>query len=140
MANFLSPLQLEYLDGHKWRLLASFDYHVGSPDGPDHVHVPAGFLTDFASIPRVLWPIFPPTGGYGKAAVVHDWLYQEREIERHVGYPTLLRLATRGEADSIFKEAMGVLGVSWWTRWTLYTGVRSGGWVAWNRYRKDDPQ
>lgn len=139
MANFLSPLQLEYLDGHKWRVIAPFDYHLGAPDGADHVHVPTGFLTDFASIPRVFWPLLPPTGAYGKAAVVHDWLYQEREIERHVGHVTLLRLATRLDADNAFKEAMEVLGVSRWTRWTLYLGVRSGGWVTWNHYRANEP-
>jgi len=139
MANFLSPLQLEYIDGTKWRLIAPFEYHLGAPDGPDHVHLPVGFITDFASIPRMFWPVMLPTGLYGKAAVVHDWLYQEREVERHVGHATLLRLVTRLEADDVLKEAMGVLSVRLWTIWTIYLGVRAGGWLTWNRYRANDP-
>lgn len=32
------------------------------------------FITDGATIPRFLWCLFPPTGRYFYAAVVHDWL------------------------------------------------------------------
>lgn len=35
--------------------------------------VPAGFVTDFASTPRALWSVIPPTGRYQLAAVVHDF-------------------------------------------------------------------
>lgn len=38
------------------------------------VIVPSGFATDFASVPRVLWPIISPTGAWRSAAVVHDYL------------------------------------------------------------------
>jgi len=34
--------------------------------------VPAGFRHDFASIPRLLWPILSPTGRYSLPAVLHD--------------------------------------------------------------------
>jgi len=33
---------------------------------------------------------------------------------------------------------MGVLGVGRFTRWTIYAGVRVGGWVPWNKYRSKD--
>ena len=115
---FDSPLELEYIDGHNWRVTAAFNYHTDV-----HplvvVRIPAGFITDFASIPRGLWNLFPPTGGYGKAAVVHDFLY------RTVG-PW-----TRRNADDVFREAMEYLGVGWWTRNTLYRGVRLFGGHSW---------
>jgi len=45
---------------------------------PRWTSVPAGYRTDFASIPRPipwpLWPLLPPVGRSGKAAVIHDWL------------------------------------------------------------------
>lgn len=129
---FLSPLQLEYLDGETWRVLAPFEYHLSDQYGEEFVRIPVGFVTDFASVPRVLWNVLPPTGGYGKAAVIHDWLYQYRSIMR-TGF--LPRLVERAEADTILKDAMSVLGVRWWTRWTIYSGVRLGGWKAWNAYR-----
>jgi Protein of unknown function (DUF1353) len=40
--------------------------------------VPAGFVTDFASTPRALWSVIPPTGRYQLAAVVHDFLYWDQ--------------------------------------------------------------
>lgn len=107
---FLDPLVLEYIDGRNWKVVTEFDYHtdIGSLG---IVHVPAGFLTDFASVPRVLWRVLPPTGKYGKAAVVHDYLYRTRGI------------ATKAQADSIFLEAMTALGVDAVTRHIMYEGV-----------------
>lgn len=136
---FLDPLELEYIDGRVWKLTSPFDYHLGSPTGLDFVRIPAGFLTDFASVPRFFWRIFPPTGQYGKAAVVHDWLYQNRVVivEWPDGHKTT-RLVERSEADGVLYEAMGVLGVDRFTRWGIYAGVRVGGWVAWRKYRSAD--
>lgn len=113
-ASFAASLELEYIDGHNWLLTAAFTYltdvgHIGA------VHVPAGFVTDFASVPKVLWNLLPPTGSYGKAAVIHDFLYRTDGA------------ATRAEADAILLEAMAALGVGWWTRRTIYYGVRIGG-------------
>ncbi len=82
MSSFTTPLLLEYLDGRQFRLLAGFVYETRLvPEGA--IYVQAGFVTDFASIPRGLWNLFPPTGHYGKAAVVHDWLYRCTEVARH---------------------------------------------------------
>jgi len=39
------------------------------------ITVPAGFDTDYASIPRIFWPIYPPDGEYAPAAILHDFLY-----------------------------------------------------------------
>jgi hypothetical protein len=136
MSSFLDPLELEYVDGKKWKLTTEFDYRLGAIDGPEAVHVPKGFLTDFASVPRLLWNIFPPTGGYGKAAVIHDFLYQYRLVKWERPAGTLTRLVERGEADAILNEGMEVLGVGRVTRWMIYRGVRVGGWVAWRNYRK----
>lgn len=89
------------------------------------ITVPVGFRTDLASIPKALWNILPPMGRYTDAAVVHDACYQ-------------LGLGlTRGQADSVLNEAMGVLGVGRFTRWTIYSGVRLGGWKVWNTYRAE---
>lgn len=125
MPGFLSPLTLEYIDGHTWRVTQEFSYHVGAFDGPDFVRIPAGELTDFASVPRVLWPLLPPTGSYGKAAVVHDYLYRTRRVDSIGGS----RYINRSKADRIFREAMEVLHVSRMTRWMMYLGVRTGGHV-----------
>jgi len=127
MASFLDPLNLEYIDGRSWKVITEFDYAVGSKDSNVIIHIPVGFITDFASVPQVLWNLVPPTGTYGKAAVVHDALYRN---------PVVMGLQIdRFLADSIFFEAMTVLNVKWLTKRILYWGVRLGGFVTWNRYR-----
>lgn len=129
---FLDPLDLEFIDGKFWRLTEVFDYRLGSAAGAEYVRVPRSFVTDFASIPRGLWNLLPPTGGYGKAAVIHDWLYQKRVV-RPAG-----RLCDRAEADRVLLEGMEVLGVGRLTRRLIYAGVRAGGWATWNKYRKQE--
>ena len=75
------------------------------------ITVPKGAKTDFASIPRIFWPILPPVGRYSRAAVVHDYLY------RH-------GLFTRKDCDLVFLHAMGELNVAKWKRIIMYRAVR----------------
>lgn len=142
MAGFLTPLELEYIDGHIWELTAPFEYCVGSKDSNVKVIIPKGFITDFASVPKILWNLLPPTGSYGKAAVVHDYLYQHPWVTIYdvPAQPTWFRteLKIRKECDEILNEAMQVLNVGKWTRRMVYTGVRVGGWKPWNSYREKE--
>src|SRR4029078_9803104 len=96
-ASFRTPLILEYGDGHEWRLVQGFRYDTDLL-AAGAVYVPAGFETDFASMPRPLWSILPPTGLYGKGTVLHDYLYRKSGVPREL-------------ADRILLEAMEVLGV-----------------------------
>lgn len=125
--SFLTPLHLEYLDGpgagREFRLLSGFDYTTSVND-IGTIRVPAGFVTDFASVPRFFWRLFPPTGAYGKAAVIHDYLYRCTELARDV-------------CDQIFLEAMECLGVDWVTRRIIYRAVRLFGGFA--RKRMHEP-
>lgn len=117
MSSFTTPLELEYLDGRQWKLTAEFDF--ASDTLERIVRVPCGFVTDFASIPRVLWPLLPPTGAYGKAAVIHDNLYRHpRSVRPYV---------TRIQADRTLREGMTALRVNFFVRWIIYLGVRIGG-------------
>ena len=38
--------------------------------------VPKGFVTDFASTPRILWPLIEPDGPLYMGAILHDFGYQ----------------------------------------------------------------
>jgi hypothetical protein len=91
------------------------------------ITVPVGFLTDLASIPRTIWNILPPVGAYDAAAVVHDLLYQRGTVDESP--------VQRVDADRVLREGMEALGVRRWQRWTIYAGVRVGGWMVWRRYR-----
>ncbi len=62
-----------------------------------HILVPAGYVTDFASIPRISRLFFSSLGRHAEAAVAHDWLYA-------FGY----RSEDGGEifADRVFHQAV----------------------------------
>ena len=77
MSAFTTPAILEMLDRYRWRLVEPFIYYTDVPPYRTAIAVPAGTITDLASVPRILWVIFPPNGRYAKAAIVHDYLYAQ---------------------------------------------------------------
>ena len=115
---FHSTMQLHPMfNGSEW--LTTEWFGVETPT--DLVFIPKGFIFDFASIPRSLWFALgsPATGKHRRAAFVHDWLYASQKVDR-------------SKADTLFLEIMKNDGVSFIKRRLLYTGVRVGGWAAWN--------
>lgn len=44
------------------------------------ITVPKGYRTDFASVPRFFWRLYPPVGRYCQAAVLHDYLCDTQEL------------------------------------------------------------
>lgn len=123
MSQFTTPLVVKHIDGRTWEVTERFVYHIGCYPSRNIVTVKQGFRTDFASIPRLFWALLPPTGLYGKAAVIHDWLYREQSFIN----------LTRKWADEIFLEGMLVLGVPKWKAKTMYYAVRAFGWNAWRK-------
>jgi hypothetical protein len=113
----------------QWRVAEPLVYDVGAEGSGQSITVPAGAITDLASIPRFAWSLgFPPDGGWTKAAVVHDRLYELRGDVQRTGHPAPY---TRAEADAILREAMGVLGVPSWQRAVIWSSVRLGGAKGW---------
>ena len=134
LREFLGPLRVEERpDGRTWRLLEELRYRT--PRGA-LVTVPAGFITDFASIPRIFWPLVPPLGRYNRATVLHDWLYRQAQMPTAQGG---WRAVDRVEADRLLREAMVEGGVPWLTRWLIYLGVRLGGWIVWRAHHAARP-
>jgi hypothetical protein len=95
-----------------FELLQPLVFHCGwdTTDGI-RVEVPVGFTTDFASTPRILWPLFPPAGPWSAAAIMHDYLYTLPDCSRFL-------------ADALFRDAMAHLGVPLWRRVVMYYAVR----------------
>lgn len=84
--------------------------------------IPKGFIHDFASVPRALWPLVGPVDDHAEEAVLHDWLYQTG-------------LVSRADADGLFRRALREAGVGRARRWAMYWAVRACGGVAWRRAR-----
>lgn len=123
---FSAPLDIRYdkeasaiLGADHWRVTKEFRYFIGGKDTQQWVTIPAGYLTDGASVPRIFWSMIPPWGAYGQAAVVHDLLCEYLSIVDH-GKPKLI---TRERCDAIFMEAMTVLGVPSSDRNIIIEGV-----------------
>lgn len=87
------------------------------------VRVPTGFVTDFASVPRLFWSLLRPDGVYSYAAVIHDYLYWEQPCDRIL-------------ADEIFKLCMEEFNIDAATVATLHAAVRIGGEPAWKENSK----
>lgn len=111
MSKFLSTFRGEPLfpGSENWRLLADLAYHSDSLDCL--VLVPAGFVTDFASVPRLPLAYLLFGNVAREAAVVHDYLY-------HTG------ACSRALADKVFAEASEACGVAAWRRGPMWLGVR----------------
>jgi len=109
-------------NGKRWKLEKEFSYYTDLLGERKTFTVPTGFETDFASIPKFLLglPIFKWRDKFNKAAVVHDWLYHTKEVDRKT-------------ADRIFLEGLLVLGIPRWKAYLFYVTVRLFGWTHWRK-------
>lgn len=107
---------------------------LGSPltvlvDGRRHT-VPTGFTTDGASIPKwgqflTGWDPWEPPQRW--AAIVHDWLYCERQVVREYG-------------DRAFREVLRSEGANWYQREVMYAAVVIGGRPAYRSNQASGPR
>ncbi len=111
-ARFHRPLSVRQLDDERWQLLAMLVFYSAKFDRM--ITVRKGFVTDFASVPRVPLAYWLFAGVAQAAAVVHDSLYTDGIVPREV-------------ADAIFLEALEASGVSAWRRLPMYWAVRAFG-------------
>lgn len=120
-----------------WALQRPMTYWSGAKLD-ERITVPAGFVTDLASIPRLVWSFYPPDGPWVKAAVVHDFLYDTQGDGRWNGREGVARALpySRAEADGILLEGMVARDVGRWERLVIWLSVRLGGGRGWARARE----
>lgn len=110
-------LKVEVHPGGECELLEDLMWE--DPSGHMHI-VPAGFYTDFASIPRVM-RLFAVSDSLTSApATLHDYHY---------------RVILRGRrwADSLFYQGLRDNGVHWFFAWSYWFAVRVFGWYSYRR-------
>lgn len=115
-----------------WAVQRALEYQAGT-DPDELIVVPPGFVTDLASVPRVVWSFYPPDGPWAKAATIHDFLYATKgtgEWHTHRGITRALPYS-RKEADDILKEAMADRKVGKWEQGVIWASVRFGGAGGW---------
>lgn len=120
MSRFLTPLRAEKC-GEVWTVLQPLIYD--SDVAVKVFIVPEGFVTDFASVPRLPLAFLLTGDSAHEAAVIHDFLYSRGVVDRST-------------ADAVFKEAAVASGEPAWKAALMWAGVRMGGWIAWNNHRE----
>lgn len=110
-----SKLIVERIGPRKWRLAEPFVTPFG--------FIPEGFVTDGATIPRPFWVLATPAGEAFEAAVLHDWMLQEK-------------MYTAAEAHKGFRLALISYGVGRLKAWLLYQAVRSYGALKYGNDRR----
>lgn len=108
---FESDVVVRELDALRWRLVEPLVY-TGAKES---FTVPAGFETDFASVPTAFGWLLPRAGRYTKAAILHDYLCRESAAGRF----------DRDDADGIFRRTMRELDVPFLRRWIMWAAVAS---------------
>lgn len=108
---FQNDVVVRELDAVCWRLVEPLVY-LGAKES---FTVPAGFETDFASVPSAFGWLLPRSGRYTKAAILHDDLCEESEAGRF----------DRDDADGIFRRTMRELEVPFLRRWIMWAAVAS---------------
>lgn len=103
-------------DGQAWQLVEPLTVTLRRAT----YTIPRGFVSDFASVPRLFWSICPPYGKYTLAAVLHDYLYSGGSFG-----------TTRKEADRAFLEVMLGDGTKTWRAFAMYRMVRWFGGRFW---------
>ena len=111
---------------HDWILLKDAVWEIGNTGVT--VTVPAGFMTDLASSPRIAWPFgLSPTETYTGAAIIHDYLYWTG-------------ICSRAQSDNLLLIAMKESKVPQAQMLAVYKAVDLFGQSAWQEnenQRKD---
>src|SRR3954470_19612230 len=117
-----SDIVVKPLDATRWQLMGPVCYAGDT----DRFLIPENYVTDWATIPRVVVWLFPRFGNHAKAAILHDYLLTDALPAGRV---------TSVDADGLFRRAMRELGVPPVKRWLMWAGVRWG--ALFNRRRRD---
>lgn len=122
---FCSRLQLEDRpQPDTWMVAAPLIWQGPVNDRLVKLVVPAGFVTDLASIPRLFrnLPWLDPNGISRRPAVVHDWLYGSLEGRRF----------GKEFADCFLGDALIAEGASLTVASTFHLAVHWFGRSSWN--------
>ena len=111
-------IDIHQIDRKNWALDQKMVWQGNPKHGGDIITIPRGFITDFASIPKIFHSWMGPMGIYMRAAILHDWLLR------------LLRMGmskvSARDIDGIFRKVCQDEGVNVFLARQLWVGVRLG--------------
>lgn len=113
--------------------------YAKSPYGIIVLHV--GRIVNGASIPYLLQWLIPKSGKWNRPSGFHDVGYEDGGfhvivMDKEGNLVEKFIELTQKEVDYAYLKLMEHRNVKKWIRNAQYRGLRMGGWVAWNKYRK----
>lgn len=124
------PAALRQVTPTDWILLEDLIYTASK----DTYVVPAGFHTDFASVPSPLQALFPRVGTYSDSVCLHDYAWRVLAPTGQIGYR---------DADGLLRQALKTQGVGRVRRFAMWAAVRLGALLTrrngWRGWYKDAP-
>jgi hypothetical protein len=109
----LSPKPNEWLVTRDWAFWSARLQQV--------IYIPAWFVTDLASIPRLARVLVPRGENERIPALIHDYLYAL--------FGEKLETPVREDADGVFRDFCKLCGVGLFRRNAMYFAVRGFGWT-----------
>lgn len=94
-----------------------------------NIHIPKGFITDGATIPKLFWNILSPFGRFFKSCALHDYICLMAKLKNNEA-PNLkegINIATqyRKRADTLLSLSMKKQGIKLWRRLLIMANVRT---------------
>ena len=119
---FQRPLMSPNPDG-TWSLMADWSVYLEG----HWFRLPSGFVTDGASIPRLLWRVCGTPMDVPRlyAALVHDWIYSGGDPD-----------ATRADADLVYREILLALDYPKLKAYVEYYALRLFGGSHWHNRKE----
>ena len=136
MSRFLTPTDLRVMRGQfrqgrqLFSLIAAVAYESDRLGGV--VLVPAGYVTDLASVPKLPLAWLAAGGTGTEAAVIHDFLYTTHAFNDEP--------ISRATADAVFREAIAASQDKTAPGWLMWLAVRIGGSGAWKSQGPEQPE
>ena len=133
---FWSALWMWISTSREWILVEDFHYTLNG----DNLVVPKGFQFDGASVPKSLAVWLSPVGVLLMGALIHDYGYKYETLLKKGKTKKTLGTMKRKEIDAIFRDVCIEVNGFVLLNYLAYYGVRLGGFIAWNKHRKNDDQ
>ena len=123
MSRFTTELDIKVIGKQAYKVVTPLVYEREA----QILQVNPKFDFDGASVPQALWGfgLSPMTGGYQRAACLHDALYASEYFDRKT-------------CDCIFLEAMESEGVPYAKRTAMFYAVRMFGSLVWKEHKREE--
>ena len=130
---FWGAIILWLLGVRTWTITKDFKYKLR---GQEYV-IPKGFTFDGASVPKFLASFLSPVGVLLIGGLIHDYAYKYAALKPADKKDPLLILDQQ-HADKIFRDINIEVNGFHFLNYLAYYGLRVGGFLAWNKHRKNN--